>query len=127
MKSPNRSLEVIRRPSVRLLVAAAWALPANQEVRMSGQSFHLPAAWTVRTEGQYAAIGSLSHTYNPAGMSWVTVTLCDNTTNHPCRAKNANPTRDKSCLALMKSLHESPDGIRETGWVCPLMLDHPPA
>ena len=123
-------LEVVRRYSVPLLVSAVFALAAStltpsQEVQMSGLAFHLPVTWTVRTDGHYAAVGSLSSTFNPALMPWVTVNLCDNATNHPCPAKDADLSRDKSCPTLKKSLHEWANGIKETRWVCPLMVDRP--
>lgn len=92
---------------------------------MSGLSFQLPGAWTVRTDGQYAAIASLSSTYNPTVMPWLTANLCDDTPNHRCPPKDVDLSRDKACPAIKKSLHEWSDGIKETRWVCPLMRDHP--
>jgi hypothetical protein len=111
--------------AVAALILTASTPQATQEVTMSGISLQLPGAWTVKTDGHYALVASLSTTFNPTVMPWVTINICDDSKDHRCPAGTLDLSRDKTCSALQRSIHEWPNGIRETRWVCPLMLDHP--
>jgi hypothetical protein len=110
--------------SVLLMVASVT--DATQELHLSGLSLELPGAWTVKTDGQYVVRGSLSPTFDPNVMPWVTVNLCDDeSANHRCPAGKPDLSRDKGCPAIQRSVHEWPNAIVETRWVCPLMRDRP--
>lgn len=107
------------------IVLTASTPQATQVVTMSGISLQLPAAWTVKTDSHYALMASLSSTFDQAVMPWVTVILCDDSEIHRCPARPLDLRKDKACRAIQKSVHQWPNGISETRWVCPLMRDHP--
>ena len=111
--------------TVAPLVLAASTPQATQMVTMSGISLQLPAAWTVKTDGHYALMASLSATFDQAVMPWVTIIVCDDSENHRCPARPLDLAKDKTCRGLQRSIHEWPNGISETRWVCPRMRDHP--
>jgi hypothetical protein len=60
---------------------------------MSGLSFQLPLAWIVRSDGQYALMASLSTTFDPNVMPWLTANICDDTANHRCPAGKLDLSR----------------------------------
>ena len=98
----------------------------TQAVHLSGLSLQLPQAWTVKTDGQYVVMGSLSTRFNPHAMPWVAATLCDDASgNHRCPASTLDVSRDKQCTGIQSSMKDWPHGIKETRWVCPLQLDQP--
>lgn len=112
--------------SVLLLVASVP--DASQEVHLSGLSLQLPRAWTIKTDGQFVVLGSLSTTYNPTVMPWVTGNLCDDeTADHRCPANKPDLRRDEQCPAIQNSVKEWPQGIKETRWVCPRLTNQPGA
>jgi hypothetical protein len=115
---------------VQWFVAAALVLTTStpettQEVMMSGVSLQLPSAWTVKTDGHYVLMASRSTAFDPKVMPWVTINICDNSAEHRCPVAKLDLSRDKTCSALQRSVHEWANGITEIRWVCPLMLDHP--
>ena len=105
----------------------ACSMPeATQEVRMSGLSFQLPRAWTVRTDGRHALTASLSATFDPKVMPSLTVQLCDETAN--LNHGDCFVLTEFKCTGtapMVMSVHKWPHGIMETRWVCPLMQDSP--
>jgi hypothetical protein len=108
------------------LIIAASTPQATREVRMSGLSFQLPRAWTVRTDGQYALVASLSATFDPKVMPSLTANGCDETVNPRCPEFPLTPiSSDKACSLIQMSVLKWPNGIRETRWVCPVMRDKP--
>jgi hypothetical protein len=108
-----------------VLLAAAVASQDTQQVHLSGLTLELPRAWTVKSDGQYAVMGSLSATFDPNVMPWVTANLCDESASHRCPAGKLDLSRDKQCPAIQNSVKEWPHGIKETRWVCPLLRDQP--
>ena len=109
-----------------VLVMAASVPETAQEVHLSGLSLQLPQAWTVKTDGQYVVMGSLSATFNLNVMPWITANLCDGeSANHRCPAGKPDLSQDKQCAAMQHSVKEWPQGIKETRWMCPRLLDQP--
>jgi hypothetical protein len=103
------------------LITVALTPQETQDVQMSGFAFQLPRVWTVKTDAHYKLVASLATTFDPEVMPWVTVTVCDDTADHRCPAGDLNLSLDKTCPSIQRSVHDWPNGVRETRWVCPLL------
>ena len=89
---------------------------------MLGVSFQLPAAWTVKTDGRYVLIASHASAFNPWVFPWITFNLCDYSEGH-CLQGTIDLSKDQTCAALERSVHEWSDDTKELRWSCPDLLN----